>query len=193
VTFWEELGERVGYGIAALIYGPAAALERSHRRAFRRALRAYCSGIDTVRMTPKRSGVVSRRITLAHDVSAEVELDLASRHAWFEVQLERRPAFVEAIIDKHLGSIDYDPKIAIAEGELRLSSRTMPADDQKAMLSAIARGPLERLTAVEIVVDPERVVILTPAPTTAEQWSVIERGCLDLVAWIGARWPISYR
>jgi hypothetical protein len=200
-SVWERFGERVGYGLAVVVLGPAAALQKRERRAMRTAMVEWCKDLQPVKLEP-RPGVLRRSAVLPEtggSRSAEIELDIEERRVRVGVSLDRRlPSYVEVRVGKRAPSLDPTMKWrmgtprAVAE-DFRLDSESLDVEASTALVSAIAAGPLARLVAIEIVLTPERIELLTIAPSTPEGWVPIGEGIVALTSWLTARWPSSYR
>lgn len=65
-SYWVSLGERVGYGLALVVLGPAAALERRARLAMRAALLDFCSELQPLKLIAPK-GKVRRSVARAGD------------------------------------------------------------------------------------------------------------------------------
>jgi hypothetical protein len=198
-SYWERLGEGVGYGLAAIVLGPAAALERRARRAMRGALVDFCSERQPVRLSAPR-GALRRRVRLAERGAAplaiEIELELASRTARLRADLDRMPGYVEARVARSLGSLRPDerwqvPSLASA-GAFSIWSDNLPRGDATALVELVA-GAMATIDAVDILLAPESLEVLAVAPQTIEGWTALGDGVSALAIWLSARWPTSYR
>jgi len=181
-SYWEMLGERVGYGLAAVVLGPVAALERRTRRTMRAAMLDSFEDLRPLRLE-RRRGTIRRNVQLptgAGATSIDIDLDLHTHKTKLTLRLERLPSYVEARIQKH-GS------------EFRLTTTSLDDDANHALVAMLTNGSLAGLDAIEIALSPEEVVIHITAPTTSEEWATIRAGLVDMVSWLAARWPASYR
>jgi len=198
-SFWESLGERVGYGLAAVVLGPVVARERRARRAMRSALLEFCRPLQPLRLLAP-PGVLRRSVQLpvATGSSAlEIVMDLESRRVRITASIERLPSYVEARIAKSLSSL-HDERLRLSEaragsGAFRVWTESLDVDVAKALVESVAGGPLERLAAVEVELSAERLDVLAVAPQSDEGWQAIGDGLTGLAAWLAAKWPASYR
>jgi hypothetical protein len=198
-SLWEQFWERVGYGLGAVIYGPGAAVERRANRAMRSAFRDFCRRTQGTKLLGVRH-VLRATVTLdagGHPLAAEVTVKLRSRSAELVLPLERLPAFVAASIDKHADVLHgirqrRTPPRALA-GSFRVDSETLDDDAAKALVEAVATGPLDTLWAVAIELRSDLLEVEVIAPTVLDEWLALEKGIADLVAVLLARWPPSYR
>ena len=44
MSFWEKVGETIGHGIGAIVYGPGAAMKQRHLKTIRRAFATWLGG-----------------------------------------------------------------------------------------------------------------------------------------------------
>jgi hypothetical protein len=199
-SYWEQLGESMGYGLAAIVLGPAAALERRTRRAMRGGLVDFCSERQPVRLQAPR-GTLRRSVRLATRGAAplalEVELELSSRTARLRADLERMPGYVEARVARSRSSLHPDASQRLAtplssSGEFSLWSDSLPLADATALVEIAARATAA-IEAVEIRLSPESLEVLAVAPQRAEGWIVLGDGVSALASWLSARWQTSYR
>jgi hypothetical protein len=200
--FWERLGERIGYGLAAIVLGPAAALERRTRRSIRRAMLDYVRDLEPMKLESRR-GLLGRNVSLraaaGATLPAEIEVDLEGRRARVVVQFERLPAFVDACISRDVRELDELPHrptgwvVATTPTNVRLDSDTLDGPAAEALVAAIAAGPLSSTDAFELTISPDRMTLITRAPITRAGWTSIGEGVIAAVAWLIARWPSSYR
>lgn len=190
-SVWERFGEHIGYGLAAVVLGPQAALERRARRAMRAAMIAFCEPLGPVKLEAPR-GILRRRAELRADrgpVALELELDLRKRSAHASLVLERLPNYVAATITKDASTLDPHA----APGPLSVASASLDAAVARALRDVVAAGPLQRVESFSITISPERLEILAVAPKTREEWDALGEGALAIVAWLSGRWPASYR
>jgi hypothetical protein len=202
-SVFERFGEAVGYGLAVVILGPHAALERRARRAMRAAMVEWCRDLQPVKLEGQ-PGIFRRTAALpgtpgtGGPLSAELELDVNEKRARVGVAIERLPAYVKASIGKAASALHpmlkrrRGPPRATAGG-FRLDSQTLDDEVANALVAVVAAGALERLEHVEVALSPERIELLTIAPTTREEWTAIGDGVVALASWLGTRWPSSYR
>lgn len=203
---FERFGEHLGYGLAALVLGPRAALERRARRAMRAAMLDYCRDLHPLKLDAPRGSIrrSAQVPTPVGSLSVELEVDLDARKAWASAPLERLPSYVSARVTKSPSSLgdtaERGAKAFPGDGEARAIARafrleTASLDDgaAAALVEAVASGPLDDLDALELILSPEHVKLLFMAPATRESWATVGAGVTSLVSWLGVRWPPSYR
>ncbi|HEY1958987.1 MAG TPA: hypothetical protein VGH28_25415 [Polyangiaceae bacterium] len=181
MSFWESLGEGIGYGLAALVLGPPAAISRGERRRIRLAFNAWCEEQSAVRLEGSR-GVHRRSIRFRSAIGttpAEVTLDLFSRRASIHVGIPPLPAWVRARVE--------------CEHAVRVTSDTLDLAAQRELGDFVAAGPLGELRVVRVDVASERLEVFAIAVTTLDAWRAMGRGVVALADWLADRWPVGYR
>jgi len=181
MSFWERVGEALGYGIAAVVLGPPAAISRSERRRVRRSFVAWCDEHAAVELAGSR-GVTRRAITLDAKLGglpARAELDVLARRARIEVRIAPLPSFVRATV--------------IRDGALRVESDSLDPASIQALRDRVASGKLGELRALAVGIASEELVVVAIAMTTLEAWRGIGEGVVELAEWLAERWPASYR
>jgi hypothetical protein len=196
---WETLGEKVGFGLAAIVLGPHAALERRARRSLRLAMVGWAEAHQQVKREAPR-GALRRSVTLragGEPIDVDLELELAERRTSLAFAIARLPGYVDVTVDKDAGRVRnmklrrLPPRAAA--GAFRLDGDELDLPTAQALVEAIASGPFGHLEAIEIALTPERVTIATLAPSSREGWTSIGEGIAHLVGWLVDRWPPSYR
>jgi hypothetical protein len=97
MSFWEAVGEKVGYGLAAIIYGPRVALEQRHKRTIRRAFAAWL-GDEKFTKQVAEAGRVRRLVERQSDELSfllECELHPEIDRAYITIRLEKLPHMKE--------------------------------------------------------------------------------------------------
>ena len=181
MSFWERVGEGIGYGLAALVLGPPAAISRSERRRIRRAFVAWCDAHDATKIEAPR-GVARRAIALPTKLGklpVRAELDVNARRARIEATIAPLPTFVRAAV--------------IRDGALRVESDVLDPASRAALRDRIAAGKLGDLHALAIGVASEELVVVAIALTTPEAWRALGDGVVDLAEWLAEKWPVGYR
>lgn len=198
-SVWEVLGERVGYGLATIVLGPHAALQRRTRRQMRAALVEWSRALQpTTLETPRgtlRRGV-SLRVYAGEPRAVEVLVDLAERTATMSVAIDPLPTYVEARFSKNADAIAGAPPTGeplVVAGELRAESASLDVDATTELLSAIAGGPLARLPAMDMLLESRRIVLRATAPTDRDDWEALGDGLGEVVNAVSRRWATSYR
>ena len=201
-SFWESLGESIGYGLATVVLGPAAALERRARLAMREALLLFCRDLQPLRLAAPRGTLRrSAQLPLALGVvlPLEIEVDLKRRVVRITAPLERLPAYVEARIGKSILWIYPDLRMRLAEpkarsGAIAVWTQTLEVDVAQALADAVAGSQgLDSVVAIEIVLQPERIDLHMTAPQDLEAWAAAREVLQTLVTFVATRWPPSYR
>jgi hypothetical protein len=196
---WETLGEKVGYGLAAIVLGPHAALERRARRTIRLAMVGWAEAHQPVKREAPR-GALRRSVTLragSEPIDVDLDLDLAERRATLAFAIARLPSYVDVTVDNDAGRVRnmklrrLPPRAA--SGAFRLDGDALDVPTAQALVEAVSSGPFGNLEAIEIELTPERVTVFTLAPSSQEGWSAIGDGIAHLVGWLIDRWPPSYR
>lgn len=180
-SFWESFGEAIGYGLAALVLGPAAAISRSERRRVRRSFVAWCDEHGAEKREGSR-GVLRRAIALdtkTGKTPADVELHAFERRALFDVAIPPLPNWVRAKI--------------VWENGVKVESETLDAPGRRALEEHVARSSLGELRVVWIGVTSERLEVVVIAVTTVEAWRSIGEAVVALADWLVERWPVGYR
>jgi len=181
VSFWERVGEGIGYGLAALVLGPAAAISRSERRRVRHAFNAWCDEQSAVKLEAPR-GVMRRAITMKSSIGAmpaEVRLDLFARRALIRVAIQPLPPWVRARVE--------------CEHAVRVVSDTLDLAAQRELGNFVARGPLGELRVVHVDVASEAIEVYAIALTTLAAWRSVGGGIVTLADWLVEKWPVGYR
>jgi hypothetical protein len=199
-SIWEQLAERVGYGLGALIYGPGWLVERRARRVARDALLGWCDGLATTKLVAPR-GWLKRTVSLptqvGEPITIEVDLDLAYRRATVVAVVQALPSYAAARVSRALGLI-RDVRMRLGKplamsANVRVDSETLDADAGQALLETVANGPLARLEAFDLDIRSEQIELRIVAPSAMEEWSSVGAGLVAIVTWLAKRWPSSYR
>lgn len=198
-SYWVKLGERIGYGLAVVVLGPGAALERSARRAMRAALLDFCGELQPLKLIAPK-GKVRRSAQLpvvAGSLALEIELDLRSRRVQITVPIERLPTYVEARIAFALPLLYEDRRLRLPtprafSGTFCVWTESLADDVAKALVEAVA-GSAAPLHAIEITLSAERIEVLAIAPQSSQEWTAIGDRLVRLAASIATLWPASYR
>lgn len=181
MSFWERVGQGIGYGLAALVLGPPAAISRSERRKIRRAFVAWCDEQSAVKLEGRRN-VLRRSITMTSALGAmpaEVELDSFARRATLRVTIPPLPAWVRAQV--------------ACESGVTVESESLDREAQRALRDFVAAGPLGALRVLDVDIASERLEVLAIAVTTLDAWRAMGRGVVALADWLAERWPLGYR
>ncbi len=109
MSFWSKLGESVGYGIGAVIFGPTVALERRRIRTIRRAFAEWLGDEKYTKLVPEPGRV--RRLVERQDAELpfllECQLEPAEGTATIAIALERPvPADPEELAPAYLSKPD---------------------------------------------------------------------------------------
>lgn len=198
MSFWERVGELLGYSAAALVLGPIDAVTRHERRAMRSSFVRWASGFDAIMLQSKKLGLVRRDLTLRSatgGMPATAELDVFARRARIALAIPQMPSFVRVTISR--GSLDrvryrHGPPLA-HHGTLRADSETLDVEAARAILANVEHGGLGALTEVEIDVNSKELVVRSVAMTTEDAWKAIGDGVVALAECLSSRWPASYR
>ena len=198
-SVWERLGESVGYALATVLLGPAAALQRQARRRMVYAAIGFCRRHEPTELDAPK-GVVRRGIRLATPggpIPVEIELRPFEDRAALLVTIPALPASVQATVGRHATALHGVrgrlPEALAQDGTLRIHSTALDAATATALLAALAKGPLGALPAFELEIRREKLDLLVAAPPSTEAWTALGDGIVDLAAWLAARWPSSYR
>lgn len=199
MSVWERLGEKVGYGLATIVLGPHAALERRARRAMRTAMVQWVMAHRPSKREAPR-GILRRTVSLQADaepIDVDVEVDLHARRASLTFPITRLPSYVDVTVDKNAGAVmgarlRRTAPLASA-GAFRLDGEALDRPTAQALVEAIAGGPFDRLEGIVITLQPERITIDVLAPVTRAEWDALGEGVVGVVAWLVARFPASYR
>ena len=91
--FWEAVGEKLGYGIAAVIYGPRVAIEQRHERTIRRAFAAWLGDEQYTKQVAERGRVRRLVERQADELSFLLECELRPEidRAYITIRLEKLP------------------------------------------------------------------------------------------------------
>ncbi len=197
MSFWERVGELIGYSAAAIVLGPIDAVTRHERRAMRKSFVAWTRAFDPVPLESKKPGVVRRAITLrtrTGTLPADVELDVFARRARVVAAIPTLPPSIRATISR--GSLEgvrwrRGAPVTTA-GSLRADSDTLDADSAHAILVNVEHGGLGALTTVEIDLASE-LTVRTVAMTTEAAWRAIGDGVVSLADFLAEKWSPSYR
>ena len=93
MSFWESVGEKIGYGIAAVLYGPRVAIEQRHQRTIRRAFAAWLADEQYTKQIAE-PGRVRRLVERQVDELSfllECELRPEIDRAYVTIRLEKLP------------------------------------------------------------------------------------------------------
>ena len=197
-SLWEELGERIGYALAAVVLGPAVALERRGRREMRAALREWSASLAPTDLVAKERGVLRRNVrlpTTRDPIVADVTLDPFARRATLRATTQMLPGYVRCTVARAPSRLDgVEPNLpALASaGEVRLDSETLDPETGTALVSALA-ATASRIDAFEIELRSERTTIRFLAPAHRDGWRAVEDMTRALSAWLAEKWPASYR
>jgi hypothetical protein len=198
-SIWESMGERVGYALAAIVLGPAAALQRQARRRTIRAVVLYCEEYEPTELEAPK-GVLRRGArlpTISGPISIEIELRAFEGRATLSLTITALPSHVNATVSRAAwevqGLLSRLPAPLAREGTLRVDSETLDVETARALLDVIAKGPLATLNAMELEIRREQIDVHVVAPSTLEQWKAIGEGVVTLEAWLTSRWSSSYR
>lgn len=119
---WLRIGEAVGYGAAALILGPRAALQRRHLRTIRRAF-AYWLSDEQYTKQVATHGRVRRLVERTDDELAfllECELQPGDDLATIVIQLEKLPGMTEdKVVAETKAPLSADEWSHFASGAVR--------------------------------------------------------------------------
>jgi len=174
---WEWVGEKVGYGLAALVLGPAALVERKSRREAKRAFLRFAHAhepdvLDAPRGTFRR---LLRLPTAEGPLHVEVRLDLSTRRALLTTHLPEMPASFEFT------------------GGVRLDTAEEGDENANALLQEIGTELMDSMTAYELVLKEGRAELLVKAPPADVAWEAIASVVLKIAAWSHKKWAHSYR
>jgi hypothetical protein len=182
MSFWESFGEAVGYGLAAIVLGPPAAIMRSERRRLRRAFLAWCDAHEPQALEGSR-GVTRRAITFRTSlgpITARAEVDVFARRARIEAAIPLLSTLVRAAVVREGGA-------------LRGESSTLDAASIEALRERVAASKLGELRALGLAVATGELVVVVGPRITVEAWDPIGEGIVELAEWLANRWPVSYR
>jgi hypothetical protein len=198
MSFWERVGETLGYGVAAIVLGPIDAITRHERRAMRKSFVAWTRAWNPVPMTSSKVGFLRRSLTFvtrAGDVPAIAELDVFARRARIVASIGVLPSWVDVTLGRGSLVDVHTPRgtpLAIA-GSLRAESNTLDVESARALLANVERGGLGALTDVEIEVRTKELTVRTIAMTTEAAWRAIGDAIVSLAELLAEKWPPSYR
>jgi hypothetical protein len=199
MSFWERVGETIGYGLAALVLGPPAAISRAERRRIRRAFVTWCDELSPVTLETGRSGI-RRAIyfeTAIGRLPATAELRVFALRAQVEAAIQPLPTWVAANVSRDLSMLRrvrmrWGEPLA-SEGSLRVDSTTLDVDSARALAARVSASKLGELRAVDVEVASERLRVTVVAMTTVEAWRAIGEGIVEVANWLVERWPVGYR
>ncbi len=197
-SIYERLGEAIGYGLAAVVLGPKAALERRARRAIRHALLDWCAPLDPVKLVAPR-GVLRRGVTLATamgPMAAEVTVDVHDKQAKLVASTPQLPPMVAVTVTTMLTRrvlADWEDLPTKTNGRLVALTKTLDEVTCDALIEHVAAGPLGRLAPLDVVIRPSEIEVVFAAPSVDAEWSDVGKGVTLLSTWLAERWPGSYR
>lgn len=199
MSLWGRVGEGIGYGLAAVVLGPSAAIQRRARRAMRSSFAELCERRSATKLVaPRFVRRASMRLAKgATSIGLEVELDIVGKHARATASIDPLPSFVQAEASKNLTAIDglrrrRGPPLAMHDG-LRIDSGSIDAALADELVRAIGATLLGALEAIQVIVGGDRIDVNVVAPTTFAEWNAIADGLLAFATWLSERWPSSYR
>jgi hypothetical protein len=198
-SYWERVGEAVGYSLAVVLIGPVAALQRQARRRMVYAAIGFCRRHAPIELAAPK-GVVRRAIRLATPggpIPVEMELRPFEGSASLVVTIPALPGNVHATVRRHpsglRGARDRRTEALAEDGSVRIEAATLDVETARALVAAISAGPLGALPSFELEIRREQLDLVVAPPATTEAWVAIGEGIVLLVAWLTARWPSSYR
>lgn len=199
-SIWEWLGEKVGYGLAAVVLGPAALMERRARRDARRAMLRFAREHDPDVLEAPRNRVhrLMRIATKEEPLHMEARLDLATRRAVLVIDLPSLPATVTARVSRALWDVHNAMRFRMPEptaisGTTRVDAPDLDVDIAEELLLCVTPGPLDAVSTFEMVVGDGCVSLHVHAPATTEGWEPLTAGLVAIASWARIKWAGSYR
>ena len=199
-SFWEWVAERVGYGLAAVVLGPGALVERKAKTLAKRALYTFAHAHDAERLEVRR-GTIRRLVrlkTAEEPVHVEISLDLKKRHAQVMVELPDLPRSTTVWVSRAMNEFHDDLRLHLGPpramvNTVRLDGTDVDDETASALVEEIAKGPLGGVRAFELSLAEGRGQLTVHAPDTSEAWQPIADGMIALTSWTRTKWAHSYR
>ncbi len=199
-SFWEWVGEKVGYGLAAVVLGPGALVERKARRESRRAMLRFVAERGPIvfespaRDTLRRGG---RLMVCGEPLDIELTLDLRARKATMSTAIESLPKAFGARVSSGLGELHglrYRlPEPRAISGTIRVDSEDIDANAANELLQQVTKSPLGQCPVFELTLQEGRLQLLVVAPRTELEWTGLGITVIALSTWSTSKWRASYR
>jgi hypothetical protein len=199
--FWERVGERAGYALAAVFLGPYAAAIRRERRVLRTAFHGWLDELDAERLVSPAKGTLRRSGSLrggAEPIPFEAELLLDVKLARVDVALalgKNVTAYLSRarpLIAARKGLLIRMAKALATAADIRVDEASLDVDAACDLAREVAASGLGTLDAFTIDLRKDRVLLEIVAPRDKESWLAIEKALVVLVESWTRRWT-TYR
>lgn len=200
MSFWERVGEGIGYALAASVLGPPAAMARRDRRAMRDAFRAWCRPLDPVPVRAHAERGLRRAVTLRPPTGAvtlEAELDPFGKRATLELPIGPFPPNAQVRLAKapweiHHVKMRMPEPIASLGGALAFAG-TVDADTAEVLLREVLDTAFGARDAFNLDVQRDALVLTLVAPRAHEEWDGVANALVGLADTYTRRWSTAYR
>lgn len=176
MSFWENVGETIGYGLGVVVFGPKVALQQRAQRTIRRSFAGWLSEENFTKQEPL-SGHVRRFVERQEDeLPFVLECDLAPREGVARIvttTADRLPDRVRVRIERDV------PPIVLGT--------SLEAEATSELIAAALASPLRHCAWRSIEIGPDRIVLETNAPSSADEWEAFARGALKVATWLTRR------